>query len=119
MVCPFSELGLLAKDHLKDKELLIEKLKPNKRKLNELIVLYVILDRLGDKKSISIRNLIEDDCNIGKVFNLDKNYINEYLDKLMDLGYLKITRTAGLNTVYPLVNQEEIEDILRKYYKKN
>lgn len=119
MVCPFSELGLLAKNNIKDRELLIEKLKPNKRKLSELIVLYVILDRLGDKKSVSINNLIEDDCNIGKIFNLDKNDINEYLDKLMDLGYLKITRTAGLNTVYPIVNSKDIESILRKYYKKN
>ncbi|OPJ55206.1 DUF4007 family protein [Clostridium chromiireducens] len=114
MVCPFSELGLINKIQVKNKEELINKLTPNRTKLDELIILYVILDNLKGHRSISIKNLIEDENNIGKVFNLDKNSINEYIDILEEKGYIKITRAAGLNMIYP-TKLDEVE-VLRKYY---
>lgn len=114
MVCPFSELGLLDKRQTKGKEDIICKLIPSKRKLDKLIVLYVILDNLNGKKSISIKDLMEDEDNIGKAFNLDKNAINEYMDMLEGKGYIKITRAAGLNTIYP--TELVATNILKKYY---
>lgn len=114
MVCPFSELGLLDKRQTKVKEDIICKLTPNKRSLNKFIVLYVILDNLNGKKSVSIKDLMEDENNIGKVFNLDKNAINEYMDILEGKGEIKITRAAGLNTIYP--TELVATNILKKYY---
>lgn len=118
MVCPLSQLGLM--DRIKEsgnKERIV-KLSPSKKKLDRLIVLYVILDNLINKSehNTTINRLIDDENNIGKVFNLDKNLVNEYIDKLHHEGYLSISRTAGLNTI-SLVNKTlTLEEILNKYY---
>ena len=43
---------------------------------------HVILDNIEEgKESVSIESLINDANNIGKVFNLDRVLINEYLDQ--------------------------------------
>lgn len=113
MISPFSDLGLLKKESIRGKEEIIYKTVPYKNKLDKLIVLYVIMDNLKNRKSTTIKNLIEDENNIGRVFNLDKNSINSYIDKLEDDGYLRVNRTAGLNTIYPT---DLATDILDKYY---
>lgn len=115
MICPFSDLGLIKKVSVRGKEEVIYKTKPDKNKLDRLIVLYVIMDNIGEKTSTTIKNLIEDENNIGKVFNLDKNSINNYVDTLEDEGYLRVNRTAGLNTIYPT---DLAVDILNKYYSE-
>lgn len=115
MICPFSDLGLIKKVNVRGKEEVIYKTMPDKNKLDRLIVLYVIMDNLGEETSTSIKNLIEDENNIGKIFNLDKNSINNYIDTLADEGYLRVNRTAGLNTIYPT---DLAVDILNKYYSE-
>lgn len=115
MICPFSDLGLVKKINVRGKEEVIYKTIPDKNKLDRLIVLYVIMDNLGENTSTTIKSLIEDENNIGRVFNLDKNSINHYIDTLEDEGYLRVNRTAGLNTIYPT----DLEvDILKKYYSE-
>lgn len=113
MICPFSDLGLLKKVNISGKEEVIYKTVPEKNKLDKLIVLYIIMDNLNDSKSTTIKRLIEDENNIGRVFNLDKNSVNKYIDELEADGYLKVNRTAGLNVIYPT---ELAENILEKYY---
>ena len=115
MICPFSDLGLIKKEHIRGKDEIIYKTVPERNKLDKLIVLYVIMDNLGDKQSTTIKNLIEDENNIGSVFNLDKNTINYYIDILRDEGYLRVNRTAGLNTIYPT---DLAVNILDKYYSR-
>lgn len=113
MICPFTDLGLLNKVNIKGKEEVIFKTIPNRNKLDRLIVLYVILNNIGNDSSTTIKSLIEDENNIGRVFNLDKNSVNYYVDLLEDEGYLSVNRTAGLNTIYPT---DLAVDILNKYY---
>ncbi|MDU7453674.1 DUF4007 family protein [Clostridium saudiense] len=115
MICPFTDLGLLNKVNIKGKEEVIFKIIPNRNKLDRLIILYVILDNIGDNSSTTIKSLIEDENNIGRVFNLDKNSVNYYVDLLEDEGYLSVNRTAGLNTIYPT---DLAVDILNKYYSE-
>lgn len=115
MISPFSDLGLLKKENVIGKEEIIYKTVPDKSKLDKLIVLYVIMDNLKNSKSTTIKNLIEDENNIGRVFNLDKNSINSYIDKLEYDGYLRVNRTAGLNAIYPT---NLAIDILDKYYSE-
>ena len=115
MICPFSDLGLIKKEHIRGKDEIIYKTVPERNKLDKLIVLYVIMDNLGYKQSTTIKNLIEDENNIGSVFNLDKNTINYYIDILRDEGYLRVNRTAGLNTIYPT---DLAVNILDKYYSR-
>ena len=115
MICPFSDLGLIKKEHIRGKDEIIYKTVPERNKLDKLIVLYVIMDNLGDKQSTTIKNLIEDENNIGSIFNLDKNTINYYIDILRDEGYLRVNRPAGLNTIYPT---DLAVNILDKYYSR-
>ena len=55
--------------------------------------------------------------NIGKVFNLDRVLINEYLDQLRVSGYMTLNRTAGLDMVYVNDNRTP-EGVMREYYEK-
>lgn len=114
-VCPFSHLGLI--DIVKDiygKETYIKK-RPNADKLNKLVVLYIILDNTNNN-IISIDTILHGSCNAGKILNLDRNMVNEYLDSLKYEGYIDINRTAGLNQVY--VNNITKEAIIEEYFKQ-
>lgn len=113
---PLSELGLLAKTTLSHGKEVIQKIKPSMDKLDKLVVLYIILDNLNGAESISIENILTDKCNAGKVLNLDRNLLNEYLDLLKNAGYIGINRTAGLNQVYP--KKFSKQDVLKEYYEQ-
>ena len=92
------------------------KTKPLPSKLDRLAVLYVLVSNMsGGKKSIDIDTLVNQENNIGRIFQLDRNMINEYLDRLRAEGYIEINRTAGLDMVYLTANVTP-RDILRNYY---
>jgi len=113
--CPLSELGLIKKSD-SNKNVFI-KAKPVYDNLDKLAVLYIIRRNLVEgKNSISIEAILNDNCNAGKLFNLDRTMLNEYLDALRIEGYLTINRTAGLDMVY--VNEIEPRKILEIYYEQ-
>lgn len=116
LTCPMVELGLIRKSS--NKKGTYVKTPPSKELLDKMVVLYVILDNIeAGKESVSIDSLINDANNIGKVFNLDRVLINEYLDQLRVSGYITLNRTAGLDMVY--VNTDRTpHDIMREYYEK-
>ena len=114
--CPMAELGLIKKSANKKGTYI--KMPPVRELLDKMAVLYVILDNIKEgKESVGIDSLINDANNIGKVFNLDRVLINEYLDQLRVSGFITLNRTAGLDMVY--VNTDKApEDIMREYYEK-
>lgn len=115
--CPLVSLKLLAKSS-KAKNTYM-KTTPPKDILNKLIVLYVIVGNLSEgKKSVSINELVTSPNNVGRVFNLNRVKVNEYLDQLRIAGYLTINRTAGLDMVY-LNESLRSSDILIKYYEES
>lgn len=116
LVCPFSELGLLKKAYYNGNKEYILKASPSKKNLNKLIVFYVILDNLNGKNSVSIKELIEEDSNIGKVFNMERNDVNEYIDMLQESKLITVTRTAGLNIIYPKIKDKL--KVLEMYFKE-
>lgn len=114
--CPLVELGLMRKS-IKIKDAYF-KSSPARRTLDKLVILYVIIQNITENKpSVSIDDLLNAPNNIGKVFNLNRVAINEYLDQLRIAGYLTINRTAGLDMVYvePMMKPDEI---MAEYYKK-
>lgn len=114
--CPLSSLGLLAKSS-KNKNAYI-KTSPAKDTLHRLAVLYVIVSNLPrEKQSVRINELVTGANNIGRVFNLNRVKVNEYLDQLKISGYLTINRTAGLDMVY-LNDSITPADVLTKYYEE-
>lgn len=114
--CPLIELGLIRKSA--NKKGTYVKTPPACELLDKMAVLYVILDNIEKgKASVSIESLINDANNIGRVFNLDRILINEYLDQLRVSGYITLNRTAGLDMVY--VNTDRTpESVMREYYEK-
>lgn len=70
------------------------------------------------KKSVEIETLSSQENNVGKLFNLDRNMINEYLDRLRQEGYIELNRTAGLDMVY-LTKDITPAEILEIYYRQS
>lgn len=112
--CPLSELGLLQKS-VERKNAFI-KTSPAKDSLDILVILFVMLSNLSkDKLAVSIDDLLVAPNNIGRVFNLNRIQVNEYIDQLRAAGYITINRTAGLDMVY-LEKKMTPEEVMRKYY---
>ena len=112
---PLSELGLIKKNRRCN----YDKCIPSKEVLNKYAILYVIKQNLSaDKNSVSIDELWKAPNNIGRVFNLNRSMINEYLDQLRAIDLITINRTAGLDMVY-VSTEKSVVDIMREYYEKS
>lgn len=127
---PFNELGLIRKNiNVKGN---YSKVKPVYNKLDKLVILYILLCNIEENekkqknitsednmiRSVDIDTLLLGENNVGRVLNLDRVMINEYLDQLRQSGYITINRTAGLDMVY-IKNSLSSKDVLEKYYKQN
>ena len=96
---PFSALGLLIKSQTKKGY--FEKIAPKYDKLDRLVVLYIMIrNKNKEKDSVSIEELLTRENNVGKILNLTRPILEEYLDQLKSQGYITINRTAGLDMVY-------------------
>lgn len=111
---PFEELGLLVKtDHKYLKK------RPMIDRIDPLVVLYIFLNQLNTEKSLQIDTLTDDENMPGKILNLNRIAVNEFLDILQNNGYIIVNRTAGLDIVYPRGCQGMTkEDIVKKYYER-
>lgn len=114
LACPLSELGLLDRDSISGSR--FSKSMPKSSDLDLLVVFYVMLKNLSeDKLSVSIADLLSQPNNIGRVFNLNRIMLGDYLDKLRALKLISINRTAGLDMVY-IDRYISPDSILRRYY---
>lgn len=96
-----------------------KKATPRVGEINPLIVLAVILNektKNGDQNEIKINRLERESCNIGKIFNLDSFTISNYLDRLSNLGYIKVVRTAGLDII-KIQTDMTFVDCVAAYYQ--
>ena len=112
-ISPFTTLGLL-----KEKNRQYTKVQPNLKDLDDYVVLYILLKQMMNKESVSIDSL---QLTIGKVLNLSRVTLNQYLDRLENQNYICINRTAGLDVVYPQTEQKTILtalDVVKAYYNK-
>ncbi len=111
--CPLSELELIKKIG-RD---LYEKNKPSYKSLNYLIIYYLLTIIIEDKEYISIDDLLKAENSPLKIFNLDKNLINDYLDDMKRNELITINRTAGLNMVY-IRKKLSIDEIFEDYFSR-
>lgn len=117
MSCPLSDLGLIRPSNEKDKTFI--KHSPNQTAINPLIVLAIIIrenEKNNGENEIKISKIETDECNVGKVFNLDTFSIASYLDKLQNMGLIKVNRTAGLDLINITTNWSFI-DCVEEYYR--
>lgn len=115
--CPFGELGLV--DILNKKNKVYKKAQPKKDDIHPLIILAVILDRINGSKEVKISSLLNNKCNVGRIFNLDIVPLMNYLYQLQQLGYLRVIRTAGLDIIRIMTDMDFNECILKYYDSLN
>ena len=91
---------------------------PSFATINPLIILAIIIRENEKEKStdIKISKIEKEPGNIGKIFNLDKIQVAQYLDNLQNQGYIKVVRSAGLDIVKLQTKMSFIECI-KKYYE--
>lgn len=121
MDSPFLDLQLLKV--MDSKEKVFAKNSPLSLVINPLIILAVIVnekEKLEEKdgtkvSDIKISTLESAPNNIGRIFNLNNLTVAMYLDKLQNMGYIKVVRTAGLDIVK--INEElTFIEVVEKYY---
>lgn len=110
-ISPFSVLGLV-----QNKKQKYSKTQPNFKTLNEKIVMYCLIKQMNNQRDISIDDLVNKENSVCKVLNLKRVVLNQYLDRLEEMGQIRINRTSGLDMVYRINNDTGL-DIVENYYK--
>lgn len=111
--CPLGELGLI--DILNKKKKTYKKSTPSAQTINPWVALAVIVKNAGERKEISLNELLSSPCNIGRVFNLDSIALLDVLYQIEKLKMIKINRTAGLDVITILENLSYL-DCVDQYY---
>ena len=114
--CPLADLGLLELENSKVRE--FKKTSPEENDINPLIVYSVICDNVKDKdenNEVLISSLLDDKNNIGKIFNMSRTLIIQILGKLVKMGYIEMSRTAGLDVI-KMIRPISLEECLKEYY---
>jgi hypothetical protein len=112
--CPLADLGLI--DISNKEKKVYRKSKPSVENIPLLVFLAVIVDNADSRKEIPISNLLNDRCNVGKVFNLDNVTLINILYDLEKLDYIKVIRTAGLDVIR-LNTDISFLECVKKYYE--
>ena len=110
---PFAQLNLI-----KNVDGRYSKNHPDKKIINEWVVLYELSIMLKDKEFISIEEAIDGEMGLSSIFQLTLIQANELLDKLDALDYIRINRTAGLDVIYKTKELSPLQ-VLEEYYKNN
>lgn len=111
--CPLADLELLkriSKDNY-------ERLKPNYRNLNYLVVYYLTLKVLDGREYLSIDELLKSQNGPARLLNLDKNLFNDYLDDMRRNELISINRTAGLNMIY-IQKPLSLDEVFEEYFSR-
>lgn len=90
---------------------------PDLNEISEWNILYELAKLMEGMNSISIDTAIYGNNGISNIYQLNSVVINEYLDKLEALGYIRVTRTAGLDTIYRETDFT-IETVMKEYYRR-
>lgn len=112
-VSPFSELGLIGRNGEK-----FVRQRPLLNKIDPLIILYLIINELNAKGSLQI-DYVTDGSNMpGKILNLNRIMVSDFMDALQNKGYIIVNRTAGLDIIYPDQCKDFTQmNLLRMHYE--
>lgn len=111
-VSPFSSLGLLGATSRGN----YERIRPAVDAIDPRLIYYMIARPLTEDGSIAIESLLMDRDMPGKVLNLNRVILNDYLDALQELGHIIINRTAGLDIIYAN-SRVSPEAVIQEHYK--
>jgi hypothetical protein len=109
---PLSQLGLIKNIGGK-----YSKNHPNRKDVNELIILQELANLLEGKESIAIDDAINGENGLARIYQISTVTANEILDRLDALEYIRVNRTAGLDVIYKTKDFSAIS-VVEKYYSK-
>lgn len=120
IVSPLTELGLISVNGE-----LYSKVQPDLRTLPDEVVLfelsnlfeyeYADKNKNDEKRSISIDRAATGLYSLGNIYNLSKIAVNQFLNRLQNLGFITVDRTAGLDVVYDEGIPKPL-DVIKEYY---
>ncbi len=120
IVSPLTELGLINTNNG-----VYTKVQPDLRTLPDEIILYEISnifeyeysnkEKTDEKRSISIERVASGLYSLGSIYNLSKIATNQVLNRLQNLNYIKVDRTAGLDVIYDEGIPKPL-DVIKEYY---
>ena len=115
-ISPFEELGLISRV-AKGKYV---KTRPIMNKLDPLVILFLIMEELNADGSMQI-DYTTDGYNMpGKLLNLNRIIVNDFLDTLQMKKFIIVNRTAGLDIIYPDQSKELTPvDLLNMHYERD
>lgn len=115
-ISPFEELGLISRV-AKGKYV---KTRPIMNKLDPLVFLFLIMEELNANGSMQI-DYTTDGYNMpGKLLNLNRIIVNDFLDTLQMKKFIIVNRTAGLDIIYPDQSKELTPvDLLTMHYERD
>ena len=111
-ISPFSQL-----DIIKNIDGLYTKNHPDRRKINAWNILYELAVIMDGMDSVSIEKVTNGEKSISSIYHLTNVVVNQLLDNLDSLGYIRVDRTAGLDMIYRMKDFTP-ESVMRDYYKK-
>ena len=111
--CPLGELGLVNIASKKKKT--YRKSVPAVGQINPWVMLAIIIDCADGKQEISLNDLLNKECSIGKIFNLDAISLLDILHEIERLDEIKVIRTAGLDVVCIKQKRSFLECVERYY----
>lgn len=113
MESPFAELGFINIANKKNGELSYTK--SYKNKVNVYLAYYIIRNLAIDRENLDLKDIINSKNGIGNIFNLNSYEIMDILDSLQNLGYIKVTRTGGLDYLSFVDERNPIEELENMY----
>lgn len=111
-ISPFSQL-----DIIKNIDGLYTKNHSDRRKINAWNILYELAVIMDGIDSVSIEKVTNGEKSISSIYHLTNVVVNQLLDNLDSLGYIRVDRTAGLDMIYRMKDFTP-ESVMRDYYKK-
>lgn len=111
--CPLGELGLVNIANKKKKT--YRKSVPAVGQINPWVMLAIIIDCADGKQEISLNDLLNKECSIGKIFNLDAISLLDILHEIERLDEIKVIRTAGLDVICIKQKRSFLECVERYY----
>ena len=115
-ICPLAELSLLDLIDSKTKEYKKASLNPDD--IHPLIAFAILSVAFEASKldEMLINDICDAPCNLGRIFNLDRIGIISILNKIVQLGYISMSRTAGLDII-KVNKKKSFNECVEMYYE--
>ncbi len=116
--CPLGELGLM--DVISNEKKLYCKAVPMAEIFSPYIVAALLLEQKkingNNGQEMNMQEVLKGENSLGSAFNLDAMTLLEILRNTQDAGFIRLHRTAGLDTI-EILTEWTVEECIDRYYR--